>query len=91
MVGEAQRSRAPVQRLADGVAAYFVPAVIVAAVAAFFVWAFLGSFAFAIVAAVSVLIIACPVRARFGDADVDYGRNRRRGAQWNFNQTSRVA
>lgn len=60
MVGEAQRSRAPVQRLADSVSAYFVPAVVVAAFLAFTVWLFLGSFAFAIVAAVSVLIIACP-------------------------------
>jgi P-type Cu+ transporter len=61
MVGEAQRSRAPIQRLADVVSAYFVPAVIVVAVAAFVVWLFaMGSLAYAIVAAVSVLIIACP-------------------------------
>ncbi len=60
MVGEAQRSRAPIQRLADVVAAYFVPAVIVVAVISFLVWMIFGSFAYAIVAAVSVLIIACP-------------------------------
>ncbi len=60
MVGEAQRSRAPIQRLVDVVSAYFVPAVIVVAVVAFTVWLILGSFAYAMVAAVSVLIIACP-------------------------------
>ena len=60
MVGEAQRSRAPIQRLADVVSAYFVPAVIVVAVIAFAVWLLLGSLAYSIVAAVSVLIIACP-------------------------------
>jgi Cu+-exporting ATPase len=60
MVGEAQRSRAPIQRLADVVSAYFVPAVIIVAVIAFGVWLALGSLAYAIVAAVSVLIIACP-------------------------------
>ncbi|MEO7659028.1 MAG: HAD-IC family P-type ATPase, partial [Pyrinomonadaceae bacterium] len=60
MVGEAQRSRAPIQRLADIVSAYFVPIVIVVAVVAFGVWFAFGSLAYAIVAAVSVLIIACP-------------------------------
>jgi Cu+-exporting ATPase len=60
MVGEAQRSRAPIQRLADVVSAYFVPAVIVVALIAFVVWLIFGSLAYAIVAAVSVLIIACP-------------------------------
>ncbi|MEK7857358.1 MAG: heavy metal translocating P-type ATPase, partial [Acidobacteriota bacterium] len=60
MVGEAQRSRAPIQRLADVVSAYFVPAVIIVALIAFGVWLALGSLAYAIVAAVSVLIIACP-------------------------------
>lgn len=60
MVGEAQRSRAPIQRLADVVSAYFVPAVIIVAVIAFVVWVIFGSFAYALVAAVSVLIIACP-------------------------------
>jgi len=60
MVGEAQRSRAPIQRLADVVSSYFVPAVILVAIIAFVVWVILGSFASAVVAAVSVLIIACP-------------------------------
>src|SRR5713101_5595398 len=63
LVSEAQRSRAPMQRLADQVAAYFVPAVIVTAVLAFLGWLLLGPeprFAHALVAAVSVLIIACP-------------------------------
>ncbi len=60
MVGEAQRSRAPIQRLADVVSGYFVPAVIVTAIIAFAVWMIFGSFASALVAAVSVLIIACP-------------------------------
>ncbi len=62
-VNEAQRSRAPVQRLADRVASYFVPAVILIAVATFAVWAFLGPqprLAHAFVNAVAVLIIACP-------------------------------
>lgn len=60
MVGEAQRSQAPIQRLADVVSAYFVPAVIVVALLAFAVWLVLGSLSYALVAAVSVLIIACP-------------------------------
>ena len=60
MVGEAQRSRAPIQRLADVVSSYFVPAVIVVALIAFAVWMIFGSFTYALVAAVSVLIIACP-------------------------------
>jgi Cu+-exporting ATPase len=63
MVGEAQRSRAPIQRLADHVSAWFVPAVILAAAITFVVWAWLGPeprFAHAIVNAVAVLIIACP-------------------------------
>jgi Cu+-exporting ATPase len=63
MVAEAQRSRATIQRLADIVSAWFVPAVIVVAVASFIVWMILGpppAFAYALVAAVSVVIIACP-------------------------------
>lgn len=60
MVGEAQRSQAPIQRLADTVSAYFVPAVIVVAIIAFVVWIIFGSFTYALVAAVTVLIIACP-------------------------------
>ena len=63
MVGAAQRSRAPIQRLADKVSGYFVPAVVLVALLAFFAWMMWGPeprFAHAIVAAVSVLIIACP-------------------------------
>jgi Cu+-exporting ATPase len=63
MVASAQRSRAPIQRLADQVAAWFVPAVIAIALLAFAAWATFGPeprFAFGLVAAVSVLIIACP-------------------------------
>jgi Cu+-exporting ATPase len=63
LVGEAQRSRAPIQRLADRVAAWFVPAVLATAVAAATAWWFLGPeprLAHALLAAVSVLIIACP-------------------------------
>lgn len=63
MVAEAQRSRAPIQRLADVVSSYFVPAVIVVAVLAFIGWLVWGpapAFAYALIAAVSVLIIACP-------------------------------
>jgi len=63
MVASAQRSRAPIQGLADKVAGYFVPTVVAVAVIAFFAWLAFGpapGLAFAIVAAVSVLIIACP-------------------------------
>ncbi len=63
MVSEAQRTRAPIQRLADRVASYFVPAVLVAAVITFVFWAIFGPqprYAHALVNAVAVLIIACP-------------------------------
>src|SRR6202023_2027319 len=63
MVSEAQRSRAPMQRLADKVAAYFVPAVVAAAVLAFVAWTVFGPqprFAHALVSAIAVVIIACP-------------------------------
>jgi Cu+-exporting ATPase len=63
MVSDAQRSRAPVQRLADVVASYFVPAVLIAAALAFLAWWLWGpapAFNHALVAAISVLIIACP-------------------------------
>ncbi|MBU2486066.1 MAG: copper-translocating P-type ATPase, partial [Alphaproteobacteria bacterium] len=63
MVSSAQRSRAPIQGLADRVASWFVPAVVIVAVLAFVIWMLIGpdpAFVFAIVSAVSVLIIACP-------------------------------
>src|SRR5436305_8038006 len=63
MVADAQRSRAPIQKLADTVAGYFVPAVIGVAIITFIVWSIVGpapSMAYALVNAVSVLIIACP-------------------------------
>lgn len=63
MVANAQRSRAPIQKLADQVAGYFVPAVIAAALIAFAVWFLIGPeprLSYALIAAVSVLIIACP-------------------------------
>ncbi len=63
MVAEAQRSRAPIQRMADRVAAWFVPAVIVVAALAFAIWATIGPeprLAHALIVAVAVLIIACP-------------------------------
>jgi|GEM_PF-400981 P-type Cu+ transporter len=63
MVGEAQRSRAPIQRMADTVSGYFVPAVLGVAVIAFAAWSVWGpapAFSYALIAAVSVLIIACP-------------------------------
>ncbi|HSL23932.1 MAG TPA: heavy metal translocating P-type ATPase [Vicinamibacterales bacterium] len=63
LVSEAQRTRAPIQRLADRVAAWFVPAVVVVAIGAFVVWAIIGPeprLAHALVNAVAVLIVACP-------------------------------
>jgi Cu+-exporting ATPase len=63
MVNEAQRSRAPIQRLADVVASYFVPAVVLIAALTFIIWSIIGPqprMAYALVNAVAVLIIACP-------------------------------
>ena len=63
MVAQAQRSRAPIQRVADTAAGYFVPAVVAVALITFFAWLFLGperALAFALVNSVAVLIVACP-------------------------------
>jgi len=63
MVSEAQRSRAPIQHLADVVSAYFVPAIILVAAITFFVWALIGPqprLVYALINAVAVLIVACP-------------------------------
>ncbi|MBL4697892.1 MAG: HAD-IC family P-type ATPase, partial [Phycisphaerales bacterium] len=63
MVADAQRSRAPIQKLVDAVAAWFVPAVILIAIVAFVVWSMVGpppAMAYALIASISVLIIACP-------------------------------
>jgi Cu+-exporting ATPase len=63
MVGEAQRTRAPIQRLADRISAYFVPAVVLSAIVAFVAWSVWGPeprFAHALLSGVAVLIIACP-------------------------------
>lgn len=63
MVSEAQRSKAPIQKLADTVSYYFVPAVILCSIATFIIWSLIGpnpSFVYALVNAIAVLIIACP-------------------------------
>ena len=94
MVAAAQRSRAPIQRLADQVSAWFVPAVIAVAIAAFAAWAVFGPeprFAYGLVAAVSVLIIACPCALGSCDADVDHGRGRARRAGRRIDQERRSA
>ncbi len=84
LVSEAQRSRAPMQRLADKVSSYFVPAVVAAAVIAFAVWLFVGPeprFAHAMVAACGGAHHRVPMRAWVGDADVGDGCSRTRCAR----------
>ena len=82
MVALAQRSRAPMQRLADVVAGYFVTIVFVIAILTLLVWGFVGpqpSWVYGFVNAVAVLIIACPCALGLGDADVHHGCHRTRG------------
>ena len=85
MVSEAQRSRAPIQRLADVVASYFVPALLLSAVITFAVWAIYGPqphYAHALVNAIAVLIIACPCALGLATPMaimVDTGRGAREG------------
>ena len=84
LVADAQRSRAPLQSLADRVARYFVPAVVAVAAVAFFAWLLLGpspSLAYAVVAAVSRTHYRVSVRARAGDTDFRNGRDRARRAR----------
>ena len=85
MVRTAQRSRAPIARLADQVAAWFVPAVIAAALVAFAAWSAFGPATAPRLRAGRcgrpILIIACPCAPRPGDADVDHGRRRPRGTR----------
>jgi Cu+-exporting ATPase len=83
MVAQAQRSRAPMQRLADVVAGWFVLAVLAIAVVTFVVWGLFGpqpSWVFATLNALAVLIIACPCALGL-DADVDHGRHRQAATQ----------
>ena len=83
MVAEAQRSRAPIQSLADKVSGYFVPAVLLVAVLTFIAWAIWGPeprFAYALVNAVAVLIIACPCALGLGNSHGGNGRHRTRRA-----------
>ena len=94
MVANAQRSRAPIQKLADQVAGWFVPAVIGIAVLAFIAWAIWGpapALSYALVAAVAVLIIACPCALGPGDADVDHDGDRARRAGRRADQERRGA
>ena len=81
MVSEAQRSRAPVQKLADLVASYFVPAVVLIAIATFAIWAIVGpapKMAHALLNAVAVLIIACPCALGLATPHGHHGRHRPR-------------
>lgn len=85
MVAEAQRSRAPIQRLADKVAGWFVPIVMVCSIVTFIVWAIFGptpAMAYALVNAIAVLIISVSVCIRVGHTNVNYGWYRKRCSAW---------
>ena len=88
LVQQAQGSKAPIQRLADVVSGYFVPAVIFIAIATFVVWFVAGlqpSFTLALISAVSVLIIACPC---FSSAMPSHWRRRK---SWTLSRSTRRA
>ena len=85
MVSEAQRSRAPIQALADKVSGYFVPAVLGIAVLAFAAWAAFGpapALSYALIAAVSVVIIACPCALGPRYPNVDRRGDRQGRGRW---------
>ena len=94
MVASAQRSRAPIQKLADSVAGWFVPAVVAVAVIAFVAWSVWGpapAFAYALVSAIAVLIIACPCALGLATPDLDHDRHRSRRAGRGSDQGCRGA
>src|SRR3546814_10176934 len=97
MVAEAQRSRAPIQRLADVVAGYFVPAVVAIAALAFIAWTIWGpapALAHGLVAAVAVLILACPCAPRLAppmSIQVGVGRGRSEEHTSEFQSLMRIS
>ena len=85
LVEQAQGSKAPIQRLADLIASYFIPAVMFLTVATFVVWFLFGpdpALTFALVSGVSVLIIALPLRPGSGHAPLDHGEHRQGRPEW---------
>ena len=79
LVEQAQGARPPIARLADLIASWFVPAVMAIAGVTFVVWLLAGpqpALNYALINAIAVLVIACPVRPGPGDADRDHGRHR---------------
>ena len=88
LVEEAQGSKAPIQSLADKIAAVFVPTVIGIAVLTFVLWYFVGGIGFtqSLVNFISVLIIACPCTSGTSNADGNHGRNGNWCKAWNLDQ-----